>query len=235
MTKRIYVVIPFKDEPQMTASIVTQLQAEGGFYHVYLYDNGSKEESTEVVRQQIGDDHRFEIVDAPDQGIYQMWNNGWKKAIEASPDCYILFLNNDITIGHWFIHLLSWVLDHDDNVGISYPNYDRDVSAGKDVATEIGYLPTRGTYKDGGMCGWAFMLRGTLTHEGLPYVDENLKWWYGDDYIELQVRKLGYMVVRVLGLPVDHINEATASNGENTWVQAAKEEDVKYWKSTYGS
>lgn len=233
-SRRVYVVIPFKDEPQLTSSVVRQLQDEGGFYRAFLYDNGSAPNSLEDVRHQIGDDGRFEIIEAAELGIYAMWNAGWEKAIDDSHDCYVLFLNNDITFGHWFVQTLSWVLDHNDDVGIAYPNYDRNVSEGKNVPDVIQYLPTRGTYKDGGMCGWAFMLRGRLVDEGLPFVDENLQWWYGDDHIEMNVRNLGYMVVRVLGIPVDHINEATARNGSNEWTHASKEADVRYWAATYG-
>lgn len=234
MSKPVYVVIPFKDEAEMTISVIDQLDREDGFVKLYLYDNGSSEESRLAVSARIESDHRMELIDAAGRGIYEMWNLGWKKALEANPDCYILFLNNDITIGNWFIQSLSWVMDHDHQVGITYPNYDRDVVDGKQMFDSIEYLPTSGTYKDGGMCGWAFLLRGSLSQHGLPFVDENLRWWFGDDFIEMKVRELGYRVVRLLGLPVDHLNEATARNGANEWTHVAKQEDLKYWNANYG-
>lgn len=234
-----YIVIPFKDEPEMTIRVVNQLIGEkvkfNSIYRLLLMDNGSRPESVEEVRV-VTDEHDWiEIRSCPGLGIYQMWNRGIEIANADLGDRFnIGFFNNDITLATRTVDIMASTLRSHDEVGCVYPDYDAHFSSYSPTSGSWWLKPTAGTYKDGGMCGWCFMVRGELWREGtLPLVDENLKWWFGDDFIELKVREAGYSVCRITKLPLLHLNEATASNGENNWTHEQKGRDIAYWNATY--
>jgi hypothetical protein len=197
--------------------------------HLLLMDNGSNTHTKDKLYKWTGlYSDRITIYPADTMGIYAMWNMGLRIAMGMTEFPYVAFLNNDIDFDPGpFFEDLRVCLDLEPTVGIAYPG-NGDPNAQHSFATV-------GTKKDGGMVGHAFMLRSKLMDEGLPYVDENLQWWYGDDFMEMQVRALGYQVVKLPWLRCDHENEATASNAANKqWTDEAKVRDTEYWYRTYG-
>lgn len=229
---KTFVVIPFKDEPELTRAVLHDLKKSGGYDCIFLIDNGSTEQNFRDIQESIQRDENIKLIINPKRGIYQMWNQGWKLAREMSNgESYnVCFLNNDIALPENAINVMKQVLRSHDSIGIVYPNYDKRVHEGWDGTYTTS--STRGTYQHGGMCGWTFMIKGEA-HEtaGVEYVDENLLWWYGDDFIESEFRSRGFSVERILGLPVDHINEKTANNGSNNWTHEQKGKDTQYWHS----
>jgi len=221
------VVTPFKNEVEMTIKYINLLKNEK-FDQAIMYDNGSREEVIRDIRNFIPDDPRFTIVDASGWKLHQMWNHAWSEAVSKFDIFNIAFFNNDIEWSEPLVEKMSELLRSQDQVGCVYPDHGYFNTDAKFVLT-----PTTGTKKDGGMCGFCFMLRGELAPDEMPYVDENLIWWFGDDHVEMNVRKANYYVCRINGLHITHIEEATAANGENTWVEEAKRKDAEYWYSTY--
>jgi len=229
-----YVVLPFKDEPQLTANVLNDLHRQGDVERVYAINNGSSKESIDFLLDEIEEGVAFkelQIPTLPDAGIYEMWNYGWRMAQEAAKGpCNIAFLNNDIIIPPQFLTTLAKHLREDDDCWVTYPDYD--ASWGDFDASILYSKATKGTYQHGGMSGWAFMLKGEAP---IPYVDEQFEWWYGDDDIVRNVTAQGKKVCRVVGLPLKHINEATARNGENEWTHQAKNRDTARFKKKWMS
>lgn len=236
---KTYAVVPYKNEGEMTSAFLNQL-----FWAfpipmgtILLYDNGSRPEERAKVQRTLNgwfDGWIVEHFDAADKGIYEMWNDGWKYAeAHTAGDFNVLFLNNDITFDENLVMALAHALRNEPTAGIVYPNYDMSAKDGWDGKYQL--RETRGTYKDGGMCGWCFMVRGEELRNGVPLIDEQFQWWYGDDLMELNFREAGWKVYRLEGLPVDHVNEATSRNGENEWTHFAKQEDMQYWQAKYGN
>lgn len=224
-----YVVIPFKDEPGLTSSILEQLCEQDEYQEILLFDNGSREESLDEIDVFLGG-RDITLLSRPDAGIYQMWNEGRAIARErAGGEAHnVLVLNNDITIPPAFIRTLVVYLRSDPDTWIVYPDYSRRIAEG--VAPDLSMRPTQGTYQHGGMSGWAFMLKGEVPLEN---VDEQFEWWYGDDDLVRQATSKGKMVCRVVGLPLDHINEATANNGDNAWTHGAKDRDTQRFRAKW--
>lgn len=224
-----YVVIPFKDEPEMTSSIFRQLREQGEYDYILAYDNGSSDETIKALHDDVRKDRNLRIFSRPDSGIYQMWNEGWRQAVvEAGGPVNIAFLNNDITIPPRFLSTLAHHLRANENTWAVYPDYRCRIEHG--VADELTTVATHGTYQHGGMCGWAFMLQGEAINNGLQQVDEEFEWWYGDDDLVGKIVKNGKEVRRIVGFPLDHINEATANNGQNSWTHGAKGRDTERWR-----
>lgn len=221
------VITPFKNELEMTLNYIKNLQKEKFDYSI-LYNNGSTEDTTLNIEYLIKDDDRFSMINADGWKLHQMWNHAWIEANNKFDKFNIAFFNNDISWSEPLVSKMSELLRSEDSVGCVYPDHAYFNSDEKFALT-----PTAGTKKDGGMCGFCFMLKGELAPDTIPYVDENLIWWFGDDHIELNVRKAGFYVCRINGLHISHIEEATALNGENNWVEDAKIKDTQYWYSTY--
>lgn len=228
----IYAVMPFRDEPGLTLKVLDLLAFEE-VDSVLLYDNDSTEETMSIIRKRTSEMDNARVLSAPTMSIYEMWNHGWSTALDKeSGEFDIAFLNNDIDFCRGTLAALSTTLRAIGDAWITYPNYDRHTSMGVDES--LGVRPTYGTKKDGGMCGHMFMIRGEIAREGFPMVDDGFEWWFGDDQLAWDVREQGGSQYRLLGWPVDHLNEATASNGSNDWTHSAKERDIKRWGLLHG-
>ena len=137
-----------------------------------------------------------------DHRIYKMWNTGARDAAMAGAD-FIAILNDDVTILPGTLPLMARALDADPAVGAVYP----------DVRTPFGSLPadplqlesTTGTWGAGGMTGFCFMIRPPFTF------DESYSWWFGDDAAEETIRLSGKSVCRIVGLPIVHHADGSAS------------------------
>ena len=70
-----FVVLPVKDRFELTASLVEQLAAQGGYETLFILDNGSTDGSTDWLRRRSAT-ARLEVVEAPDRQIYELWNLG---------------------------------------------------------------------------------------------------------------------------------------------------------------
>jgi GT2 family glycosyltransferase len=150
-----------------------------------------------------------------DHRIYAMWNAGVGKAREDGAD-YIAVLNDDIAILPGTLPVLAyalrtnprpdgWVSDDWPELAVVCPDVKPGIVG---LPSEIEVQRTTGTWASGGMTGFCFMLRADLP---LPAFDEEYHWWYGDDAFEQAVRDAGYGVGRVVGLPITHRPDGSAS------------------------
>lgn len=200
-----FVVIPAKDRHEMTAAVVASLDAD----HVLVCDNGS------VPPLEIPG---AEVVSTPDLSISQMWNLGLDTAAKRYDGPHnVAVLNNDLRVPPGFLDDLARGLRTARDHLIAYPNI-HDLPADAIVPTSN---PTTGL----SMSGWAFMVRGEA---GLR-VDEQFRWWFGDNDLQLQAEKLGGKVVCVGGVTCEHLhpNESTQANPDLQ--QIAKEDEGRFW------
>ena len=222
MNPPIHVVIPVRDRWELTERIVAQVTAEP-IDRLWIFDNGSTDGTPQRLTR-IGDP-RITVILAPGWGIYRMWNQGWLNALLTADPVAVAFLNNDITLPPDALTTMRDALYDRGERWAVYPDWRRDVSAGSAYTGEV--TATTGTYQDGGLCGWAFMLRGEAHRLGLPLIDEGYEWWYGDDFLVASITEAGRLVCRLDGLPVDHVGEGTASS--HAWVADAKVRDARRW------
>lgn len=223
-----FIVTPFKDEPETTLKFLQMLKYEE-FEHCLLYDNGSTEKNRQYILNNI-EDERILYNYAPNMTIYEMWNDGWR--IAGSYDYYVnvAFFNNDIEWDIPIINNLASLLRSDSNIGCVYPDYRNE-----SLEEYLSLTPTSGTFKDNGMAGFAFMIKAELAPLRVPFFDTSFKWWCGDDFIEMKIRKAGLKVCRVNGLKIQHDQSKTASNGKNNWVDEAKNKDLTRFQQQYAA
>lgn len=191
----VHVVIPVLDHLDVTRDVLGDLWAQGGYDSITVFDNGSGPETRDwlVARAAEG---RIELVDAAGWRLYRMWNEGVRRARERAPVCDVAILNNDLRLGPSFLSSLSVALRADPRLLAVSPTCNGRVIDGVELVN--------GTYKSGGLAGFAFMVRG----EAFDTVsfDEEFEWWFGDDDFVAQIERCGGRIGIVGGTWVDHVN-----------------------------
>jgi GT2 family glycosyltransferase len=180
-----YVVIPVKDRLDLTKQILGQLEAQGGYKAIFVYDNGSGPQTKKWLAQQ----RIAEVFDAEGMNIHEMWNAGCAEAVKRWAKPTVAILNNDLDLGPNFLGELGEALRFggDDKLVTVSANYDG--REGPQV------LPVRGICANrydgsGGWAGFAFALKGELWANGLRF-DEQFALWYGDNDYLLQTERVG--------------------------------------------
>jgi hypothetical protein len=219
------VVIPTRDNRgTLCASLVTDLLIQYEFDKLLVFDNSDEQDAADHFML----DKRLKVVPAKGKRIYEMWDWGWEMSCALFDKAVnVAFLNDDIKIPDNFLGALGHAVRSSDTIGCAYPDYT--VRAEESDPRGL-YVPTTGTYRAGGMCGWAFMIRGELRTRIGP-IDTQFEWWFGDDDLERRIREAGFDVVRIPGLGLDHESEATARLHD--WTHEAKDRDADRYRAKY--
>ena len=151
-----YVVIPVKDQLELTQRIVAQLQAQGATKAIIVFDNGSTD-GTAAWLQHVSGCSGVEFVDAADLTLHQMWNRGVAMARARDAVCNVAILNNDLVLGPDFCPSLASALRTDPELWAVSPVYDARAIGG------VQYVES--TFKNQGLAGFAFMVRGEAFDE----------------------------------------------------------------------
>lgn len=209
------VIIPTRDHWRHAVTLACQVIREPGVAFVMIYDNNAEPTVPQIDTRETwiedGDEittgaGSLTILHEPDMGIYEMWNSGWAFAAGLGYPVNVAILNDDITILPGTLERMTTELRATNNTWLVSANYDRRVNEG---FADLGARVVRGTYRNGGVCGWCFMLRGELLHNPLPPIDTQFEWWCGDDDLCAQINLAGGDTAIVLGCPVDHEGTAT--------------------------
>jgi hypothetical protein len=186
------VVIPSRYEPARLKALLRVVKQEA---EVIVLDNGHEPPLTTT-------DHRVCLVDARGRGIYSMWNQGWRMALERANPVNVAVLNDDIEILPGTITLMARALRAAPRIGCVYP--DASVRSGQ-LPWRIQLTPEWDPAGGRSMTGFCFMFKGELP---LPPFDEGMEWWYADSIFDEEVKKAGYGVARIDRLPIGHISDA---------------------------
>jgi hypothetical protein len=199
----LFVVIPVKDKLDLTESLIGQLREQGGYDGLFVFDNGSGAATKEWLK------HQPDVLswDAKGAGIHHMWNAGVDEALRRSGGrCDIVFLNNDLKLGHDFCAGLQDALGSGPWVAVS-ANYDG--RTGEPVEQVHGICAERydGT---GGLAGFAFAVRSEWFAQYRFPTD--CKWWYGDNDLTLSMDVLGAPYGIATQVAVEHLGAGTAGD-----------------------
>lgn len=211
-----HIVIPVRDQADLTESICEQLLRQDGWGAAWIFDNGSTDRTWHYLHQIQQKDRRFFPMVGHAMGIYEMWDAGLRCSRWSGAD-NVAFLNNDLELAPNTISSMANVLDQNSSVGAVYPDYDLSVASGS-VYSGLRY--TSGTYRHGGMSGFCFMLRAAAV-DWAPLVDPRFEWWGGDDDIAFNLEDRAWTQARLEGLPVDHLHEGTARHHDLGAVKSA--------------
>lgn len=230
---RNYVVIPTRDKWADAAALVEELVDQGETDAIFLFDNNPIPQLE--LLDNVHDDGEFKtrvkVTHSPGWSIYEMWNVGmqWGAFLAANGESNITILNDDIRIPKGFIGKMAAQLRSTQLAWLVSPDYNLPLA--NERATQ--WLDfTTGTYKDGGVCGWAFMLRGEKMGNTVPFIDRRFRWWCGDDDLVKQIELKGGLTGIIRGLPVEH--EGTATGGLYPHLHQVGQDDLERFKAKYG-
>jgi GT2 family glycosyltransferase len=180
---------------ELTRDLLGDLWGQGGYETITVFDNGSGPETRQWLAAQAAEG-RIDVVDATGWRLYRMWNEGVRRARERSPICDVAILNNDLRLGPRFLPSLAEGLRSASRLLAVSPTCNGRVVDGVEVV--------RGTYKSGGLAGFAFVVRGEA-FDTLRF-DERFEWWFGDDDLVAQIERCGGRVGIVGATWVHHVN-----------------------------
>lgn len=210
-----YVVIPVRGKHEFTNALLAQLDEQGGYEKVFVFDNSV--EGDEYQRHADDGFHRnMAVLPASGKSIHAMWNEGVKLALAENPRCNIAILNNDLELGPNFLQEMAKGLRLDPSFGAVSANYDnrncpefvqgvRGIAAGREDGS-------------GGLAGFAFMVKGeifaAMIASGMDPFDEQFELWYGDNDFTLRLdeAQVPYGIVR--DAHVVHIGGGSNTSGD---------------------
>lgn len=230
----IPVVVPVKNEWHLTARLLDSLKDQN--CRVLIIDNGSTDQTAREVRRLQHTHHgwtrRLHRTSRPGWSVYQMWNHGfeWARLVpHRRGPWHVLMTNNDIILPPDALGALVYALGVNLDAWVSYPDYDAPWTSPQSYSVR----ETRGVLGDGGMLGACFMLAGHRIPWRPLITDLTYEWWYGDNHLAEEIEQHGGKQVRVVGLPVQHVNEGTASKLDPGELWRMKYRDRQRWLNRY--
>lgn len=234
-------VIPMRDHHVATRSLVRSLLADGEVDKIIVFDNETRTVNGLKWLASMADHDVVEIRYKQGDGtIYEMWNEGWKTALDIGDETGLTVdlttMNNDIDVPPGVIGHLSRSLRTEttpDGVWIVYPDYKRRLSHGVDVTA---VRPTFGTYRKGGMSGFCWMMKPEKHRtDGWPFIDEQFRWLSGDGDLCSTMQERGATAARVVGLPMDFQIRTTSHDDRNKkWVAVLRRQDMRRSREKWG-
>lgn len=228
-----YVLVPFKDKPELTCALIEQLSVNGGFDSLLLFDNGSTEESalavTNALRRLLPGMGQYHSIARPGASLTEMWNEGWELALMLAPKhatVDLAILNNDLRIPEGFLQRMShelrkgalaeplWMVGPDWRIGRPH-----------NVPGEVELV--EGTFRHGGIHGAAYMVKAEARRHGLPPIDEQFAWWANDDDLVFSILAAGYKVGRIRGLGFEHVGGGSQTFDEAHEIKKQAHDDLR--------
>lgn len=191
-------VIPTRSNLSGLRSLLTQLDRLG--VPVRIYDNGHDSYEAQAFLHA-----RQNVVNARGWKFYKMWNDGWEFASANQYDV-VAMLNDDIELDDGSLNEALVTLEANPDYGLLGLNWKKGIATGTVACAEV--VEANGSYRVGGVAGWAFLLRANLWGKISP-IDQEYHIWYGDDELFALVKKYGLKTGIALGAPVDHEMSAT--------------------------
>lgn len=210
----VSVFIPTIGRSPVLVELILSLAADPIVRRITIGDNGMEPDQLALIEAACDRIFYAEVTDQRGVGLYAMWNQAITEA-----DGHLAILNDDVRIPMGMVSCLALAaLAHD--LTLVCPDY-----ALTDPHLSLHVELVQGTYRDGGVCGFAFLVDA----DRCPLIDERFRIWYGDDDLVWKIREQGGRVGILRGLPVEHLGSLSVNSSD--WVPAAQAEDAALWQS----
>lgn len=225
-TTHYHALIPTIGLSPYLLPLLETLLADEHCLFIDLPDNGSTDEPHGLTCQLLDSDLMHpEVLEAIESGrimrrrtsgtIYRSWN----EAMDAARYTPVAILNDDVVLAPGSIREALRHLSR--TVPVVGLEYRRRVAEG---AVEAPLREVSGTFKDGGLGGFAFV----VLPDYAPRVDPGYQWWYGDDDLVRKTLRLKRTVAVATGAPVDHPRPSLSGN-QMGWLNDAVRDDHDLW------
>lgn len=234
----VFVIVPVRNQWALTQTLLSCLKGDERIRDVLILndasDDGTPNRLRALQRHVPYWQERLHQTDRVGTTIYEAWNRGFDRArkLARGKPFKVLVTNNDIVLHAQSCAVMARMLDREPTFWCVYPDYHQAWAPESERPLVYGAQETQGVFGDGGMFGACFMLAGDRlrwTWNGVEPLITDLayEWWWGDNHLAETIEQHGGVQARLLGLPVLHVNEGTASS--EPWTEQAKWRDRHRW------
>lgn len=196
----IIAAIPVLNNLKWTAPLIESLLNGDAVDKIWLYDNGSTDNTASWVKARMINDSRLEYFDSSGMKLYHMWNDMVSRAAEIG-GVKLAILNNDIRLPFMALKTMA------DNMG-DYKIACIDTARGSFYPI-IG--PNINSINWSERVGWAFMIDADFWKDEPYAVHPDLIIWWGDDDLYRRCQNRGGNICMMRGIGCDHSISATDS------------------------
>jgi GT2 family glycosyltransferase len=184
--------IPVRNALEWTQPLVESLLNGDEVDQVWLFDNGSTDDTARWAASLAASDVRLTVVTRPRERLHGMWNEMVSRASEMS-GAHLAILNNDIRLHPGTLRRMRTEMDDFDLAFI-----DREVTT--EAPTKVRANSANWTERT----GWMFMLRADFWRNQPFAIDPGLRWWWGDDDLARRAQERGGRLCTLQGLGCFH-------------------------------
>ena len=184
--------IPVRNALEWTQPLVESMLDGDAVDQVWLFDNGSTDDTADWAATLAIADTRLKVSTRPRERLHGMWNEMVSRA-SGMPGTHLAILNNDIRLHP---ETLRRMRDEMGDFDLAF--IDREIGA--EAPTDVRAIPASWTERT----GWMFMIRADFWR-GQPFaIDPGLRWWWGDDDLARRAQGRGGRLCTLEGLGCSH-------------------------------
>lgn len=228
--------IPVKNKIEWTAPLVEHLLLHDDLDQVWIYDNGSKDITSEWVENRRNIDNRLSITYTPNMRLYDMWNDMILRAAEEYPSSNLAILNNDIRLPPYAIRDMSLMM-RKENYQIAAVDPTRTglytFSIGWwDLSRALPHpiIPYCEEMYIGDRIGWAFVVAAEFWKDEKYAIHPDYVHYFGDDDLYRRVMDRGGRAAICRGIGCDHAESVTGGIDPVLW-KHDEEIYTELWKN----
>ncbi|MFH1546959.1 MAG: glycosyltransferase [bacterium] len=181
-----------------TKNVVNDLSRQTGLYKLRLVDQGSTEEGTREYLSSLGTEKHIEVImNTRNVDVYRLWNSFY----EQTTGEFLCFLNNDIRLPSNFVKDTMDIFRLEPTVGCvihstNHSDYQK--------VTPLNYVILSNSFGQGWDC--------TFRRSSYTLVPNELKLFYGDDFVFINLYRDGWKVAIALSSPIIHFTSTSCKN-----------------------
>jgi GT2 family glycosyltransferase len=207
--------IPVRNALEWTQPLVESLLNGDEVDQVWLFDNGSTDDTARWAASLAASDVRLTVVTRPRERLHGMWNEMVSRASEIS-GAHLAILNNDIRLHPGTLRRMRAEMTGFD---LSF------IDPTADDGELIDVTPTAAEWTE--RTGWMFMLRADFWRNQPFAIDPGLRWWWGDDDLARRAQERGGKLCTLEGLGCFHAISQSEYPGD---FRADAEHDRVYFR-----
>ena len=206
METKISVLLVNLNNLSYTKQCLEDLLNQDIVFNLRLVDQNSSETGTKEFFDNFFTKHsngefygKIDYLEIFNTGFNKPLNHLWNDYVKESFTEFICLLNNDVKIAPNFLSSSISVLEKEQSVG--FVNHVTNNLTYSSWSDSLEYVIMETPYRQ----GWDPIFRKSCYNE----IPEELKFFYGDDYIYSKLYSLGYKGAYVLNSPIIHFERST--------------------------
>jgi GT2 family glycosyltransferase/predicted O-methyltransferase YrrM len=206
MGTKISVLLVNLNNLSYTKQCLEDLLNQDIVFNLRLVDQNSSETGTKEFFDSFFTKHlngdfygKINYLEISNTGFNKPLNHLWNEYVKESSTEFICLLNNDVRIPPNFLSSSISVLEKEPSVG--FVNHVTNNLTYSSWSDSLEYVIMETPYRQ----GWDPIFRKSCYNE----IPEELKFFYGDDYIYSKLYSLGYKGAYVLNSPIIHFERST--------------------------